>query len=80
MKVFSANDAKQSLGLLLDTAQSEPVLIRKHNRDAAIVISPKEYDRLRGINVAEFSEFCDRVGEKAARKGLTEAKLASLLA
>jgi prevent-host-death family protein len=79
MKSVSANEAKQSLGRVLDAAQREPIVIRKHNRDAAIVISPAEYDRLRGINAAEFSAFCDRVGQAAGRKGLTESKLNALL-
>lgn len=80
MLSLSANEAKQSLGRILDAVQREPVLIRKHNREAAIVMSPAEYDRLRGINVAEFSAFCDRVGKRAAAQGLTEAGLAKLLA
>ncbi|MCK9589572.1 MAG: type II toxin-antitoxin system Phd/YefM family antitoxin, partial [Terrimicrobiaceae bacterium] len=64
MLTLSANEAKQSLGRILDAVQREPVMIRKHNREAAVVMSPAEYDRLRGINVAEFSAFCDRVGKR----------------
>ena len=79
MKTFSANDAKQSLGLVLDSALIEPVLIQKHGRPAAVVISPDEYDHLRGLNVAEFAGFCDRIGERAKARGLTEAGLAELL-
>lgn len=79
MITLSANEAKQSLGKVLDVAQREPVLIRKHNRDAAVVMSTAEYDRLRGINAAEFSAFCDRVGRRAAAQGLTERDLAKLL-
>ena len=45
-----------------------------------MVLSPAEYDRLRGLNVAEFQAFCDRVGRTAAEQGLTEKKLAQLLA
>jgi hypothetical protein len=45
-----------------------------------VVLSSAEYDRLRGLNVAEFQEFCDRVGRKAVERGLTEKKLTALLA
>jgi prevent-host-death family protein len=80
MRHISATDAKQRLAALLDAAQREPVMIRRQNRDVAVVLSPAEYDRLRGLNVEEFQEFCDRVGRKAVEQGLTEKKLAALLA
>ena len=80
MRHISATDAKQRLAALLDAAQREPIVIRRQNRDIAVVLSPAEYDRLRGINVVEFQEFCDRVGRKAVEQGLTEKKLAQLLA
>ena len=80
MRHISATDAKQRLAALLDAAQREPIVIRRQNRDIAVVLSPAEYDRLRGLNVAEFQEFCDRVGRKAGEHGLTAKKLAQLLA
>lgn len=80
MITISANAAKQSLGRVLDSAQREPVIIQKHNRSAAVVLSIGEYERLRGLNIAEFSEFCDAIGGRAKERGLTEAELAKLLA
>ncbi|MGE9296847.1 MAG: type II toxin-antitoxin system prevent-host-death family antitoxin [Puniceicoccales bacterium] len=79
MKTFTANEAKQSFGELLDTARVEPVMIEKHKRRAAVVISIEEYDRLRGMNVTEFNNLCDRVGRRAKELGLTEDKLNDLL-
>lgn len=79
MRHISATDAKQRLAALLDAAQREPVVIRRQNRDVAVVLSSAEYDRLRGLNVAEFQEFCDRVGRKAVERGLTEKRLAALM-
>lgn len=80
MRHISATDAKQKLAALLDAAQREPVVIRRQKRDVAVLLSTAEYDRLRGLNVSEFQEFCDRVGRKAVEQGLTEKKLAALLA
>ena len=80
MRYVSATDAKQRLAALLDAAQREPVVIRRQRRDVAVVLSAEEYDRLRGLNMAEFQEFCDCVAGKAAARGLTEKKLALLLA
>jgi antitoxin Phd len=80
MRSVSATEAKQNLAALLDAAQREPVMIRRQNRDTAVVLSPAEYDRLRGLNAAEFQAFCDRVSRKARARGMTEKKLDALLA
>ena len=79
MQTVSATDAKQRLAALLDAAQREPVLIRRQNRDVAVIMSAEEYERIRGLNVAELQRFSDRVGAQAKARGLTEAKLKRLL-
>jgi prevent-host-death family protein len=79
MRYVSATEAKQRLAAILDAAQSEPVMIRRQNREVAIMLSPKEYDRLRGLNIVEFEQFCDRIGKEAATRGLTEEKLAEII-
>lgn len=80
MRHVSATDAKQRLAALLDAAQREPVVIRRQKRDVAVLLSPQEYNRLRALNAEEFQQFCDRVGKRAVARGLTERKLAQLLA
>jgi len=79
MRYASAADAKKRLAALLDTAQREPVMIRRQNRDVAVLLSPQEYDRLRALNTDEFQRFCDRIGERAAARGMTEENLAEIL-
>jgi prevent-host-death family protein len=76
----SATEAKQRFAALLDAAQREPVMIRRQNRDVAVVHSPREYDRLRTLNASAFQGFCDRVAQGAAARGLTEDTLAAILA
>ena len=80
MQYVSATEAKQKLAAILDAAQKEPVMIRRQNREVAVVLSPGEYERLRGMNISEFERFCDKVGADAASRGLTEKKLAEILA
>jgi antitoxin Phd len=80
MKTVSATDAKQGFAALLDIAQREPVAIRRHDRDVAVILSAEDYQRLLDARADDFQQFCDRIGKKARRKGLTEAKLAALLA
>lgn len=46
MRNFSAGDAKNKFGLLLDTARAEPVLIEKHGRPVAVICAVEEYQRL----------------------------------
>jgi prevent-host-death family protein len=80
MRQFSATEAKQRLAELLDAAQREPVMIRRQKRDVAVVMSPDEYRRLRGLNVAELERLVSRISARAKRRGLTEEKLQELLA
>ena len=80
MRQFSATEAKQRLAEVLDAAQHEPVVIRRQKRDVAVVMSPQQYDRLRGLNIAELDRLARRVSARAKRRGLTEEKLENLLA
>lgn len=80
MRYVSATDAKQRFAEVIDAAQREPVTIRRQRRDVAVVLSPQEYDRLRAANVAELERLCDIVGRRASARGLTEEKLAEILA
>lgn len=80
MRYVSATDAKQRFAEVIDAAQREPVVIRRQKRDVAVLLSPQEYDRLRAANVAELERLCDIVGRRAKARGLTEEKLAEILA
>jgi prevent-host-death family protein len=80
MRYVSATEAKQALAAVLDAAQREPVVIRRQQRDVAVVLSMQEYERLTALNVEEFQRFCDQIGEQAKARGLTEEKLVDILA
>jgi prevent-host-death family protein len=64
MKTMAAGKAKNGFGLLIDTARAEPVIIEKHGRAVAVVLSVEEYERLKG-----------RAGESANDIGLPVTEL-----
>lgn len=51
MKTVAATEAKNRLGAILDAAQREPIVIRRQDRDIAVLLSIADYDRLRSANV-----------------------------
>lgn len=55
MKHFSARDAKNQFGLLLDTAQAGPVIIEKHGRPVVVVCSVEEFGRLQRLAAGQFN-------------------------
>ena len=79
MVTISASQAKQSFASVLELIAREPVVIQRHSRDVAVVLSMEEYRRLTRLNVEDFRRFCDRVSGAAKKRGLTTAKLARLL-
>jgi prevent-host-death family protein len=79
MKTIPATEAKNRLGAILDAAQREPIVIRRQDRDVAVLLSMADYERLRSANVAALLELRDEVAAEAAAAGLTEERLAELL-
>src|ERR1044071_6092278 len=79
MKTVPATEAKNRLGAILDDAQREPVVIRRQNRDIAVVLSMADYERLRAGNIQAFLDLRKQIAAEAAAKGLTDKRLAQLL-
>jgi prevent-host-death family protein len=80
MKRVAATEAKNRLGAILDEAQREPIVIRRQDRDIAVVMSMADYERLKSGNIRAFLQLRNEVAGQAATAGLTEDRLASLLA
>lgn len=79
MKSVAATEAKNRLGAILDEAQREPIVIRRQDRDIAVVLSMADYERLRSGNIQAFLDLRKEVATQAAAKGLTDKRLAKLL-
>lgn len=80
MRTVSATEAKQKFAEIIDAAQHEPVRIRRHNRDLAVVVSAQEYERLNRGRWKEFNRLAAVAAEQAQANGLTEEILAEILA
>lgn len=80
MQFVSATEAKQTFAAVIDKAQREPVIIRKQNRDVAVIMSIEDYQRLTRANLQEFQLFRENLGQKAQERGLTAEKLKEILA
>jgi prevent-host-death family protein len=79
MQTVSATNAKQKLAALLDAAQREPVLIRRQDRDVAVIMSAEEYERMRDLAAGDLEPFFDRVASHAKARGMTASALRKLL-
>lgn len=49
MQAFSAKEAKNSFGRLIDLARAEPVLVEKHGRGVVVVMAVEEFERLKRL-------------------------------
>ena len=77
MKRVPATEAKNRLGASLDEAQREPIVIRRQERDIAVILSMADYERLRAGNIQAFLDLRNDIAAQAARNGLTEERLAA---
>lgn len=80
MKTVAATEAKNRLGAILDEAQREPIVIRRQDRDVAVVLSMSEFERLRSGNIRGFLEARKVLADEAKARGLTSKRLQNLLA
>jgi len=80
VKTVPATEAKNRFGAILGDAQREPIVIRRQDRDIAVVLSMADYERLRSGNIQAFLDLRNQVAAEAAANGLTEERLNELLA
>ena len=80
METISSSDARNNMAALLEKAQHEPVAIQKQGRNAAVLISFADFERLTNAHRLAFQAICDDVGAKAESWGLSEAKLMEIVA
>lgn len=80
MLTMTANEAKTHFGQLLDKAQRQPVQVTRHDRVVGVMISAEDYEAMRRFYADRLITSMDSVAARAEAKGLTEERLAQLLA
>lgn len=81
MPTFTATDAKNEFGRVLDTAlQTGAVVITRHDAPKAVLLAVDEFDALVAAGArtldtlsAEFDELLARMQTSTARQGMTDA-------
>jgi prevent-host-death family protein len=80
MLTMTANEAKTHFGQLLDKAQRQPVQVTRHDRVVGVMIGADDYEAMRQFYADRLIKSMDEIGARAEANGLTEEKLAELLA
>ncbi len=76
MRRFTAAEAKNRFGELLDSAQRGPVTIEKHGRPAAVILSADDYEALSALKLTALREEIAVGLADAAAGRTTEGKAA----
>ncbi len=80
MKTYTANEAKTRFGEFIDEAQRQPVRVMRHDRVVGVMVSAQDYEAMRAFYSDRLRQTMNRASDAAERAGLTEEKLAELLA
>jgi PHD/YefM family antitoxin component YafN of YafNO toxin-antitoxin module len=73
-------EAQAALPALFTDAKIAPVAVVEDGGSTAVVMSLSEYERITGARRTALADTVSRMRAEAAAKGLTEEKLAELLA
>lgn len=87
MITVTSVEAQNRFGQLLDSAQREPVVVTRHGRAAAFIVSPQDMDDImdararRTRALTEFEAWSQRAGQAAtsAAEALTEQDIVNLV-
>lgn len=80
MKTFTALEAKNRFGQVIDAAQREPVTVTRQGRPSVVILSAEEYQRRQTRAWRNLLAVMEETGRYATERGLTEEILDRLLA
>ena len=80
MRVLNTQEDSGEIIALLDQVDSEPVLIRRNDCDAAVMLSPARYRQLQRDLSDDLIRVMNEIGRQAQENGLTPEILDEILA
>lgn len=80
MRSMSAHDAKAKFGQLLDATREGPVVISKHGREVAVLISKEEFDAAQVLKLDRLRAEVQKGFESIERGDFIEVSAANLAA
>ena len=80
MQTFTANQAKTNFGEFIDIVQREPVRVTRRDRVVGVMVSSQDYEAMRLFYADRLRHNLQASAIESAAAGMTEAKLAELLA
>ena len=79
MRQVSASEVRKDFARIMDTAQKEAIVVRKHDRDYVAIVSMEDYEELIRLKNQRLKKLAKEIGQEAKEKGLTPEILQDIL-
>ncbi|WP_107669075.1 type II toxin-antitoxin system Phd/YefM family antitoxin [Cyanothece sp. BG0011] len=79
MRQISLSEAQENLPSIMNTAQQEPVIVKKQDQDYVVIISIKDYEMLVKMKNIRLKQLAQEMGAEAEKNGLTPEILEDIL-
>jgi prevent-host-death family protein len=79
MRQISDSELRENFANILDTAQKEPIVVKKGERDYVAIISMSEYEDLLKMKSSRLQKLATEIGREARENGLTAEILEDIL-
>lgn len=74
-----ASAVRRDFAQVMDNAQKEAVIVRKHDRDYVAIISMQDYESLMHLKNQRLKTMAEDLGRQAKENGLTPEALRAIL-
>ena len=75
----SSSVVRKDFAHIMDSAQKEAIIVRKHDKDYVAIISMDDYQQLVRLKNRRLQHMADQLSEEARKNGLTAEILESIL-
>lgn len=79
MRQISASEVRKDFASIMDMAQKESVIVRKHERDYVAIVSIEDFEALQRMKNERLKNLAHSLAETAKENGLTPEVLEDIL-